>query len=149
MNSTDGCVVSRRSKPPLDVRIVAYYLYLMGFLSLAMAVLLGSGIAKPLGSFAVLAGTVQITSGLIYSVYTLCISSCNLLCAWGLMRRVKFAWWLSLISQIYLSVEWVLTYSKYPCAAHIIGVVNMAIVVWLLFRRGLYIRGASQGQPSN
>ena len=139
MNTADKGTFSPRRKPPLDVRVVAYYLYLLGFLNLALALLLGSGIAKPVGPVSILAGTIQITGGLTLSLYVLCTGVWDLVCAWGLVRRAEFAWWLSLMFQIYWSIEWVVTHAKYPLAAEICIAINTAIVVWLLFRRRLYL----------
>ncbi len=138
-----GAIVYK-SRPPLDVRIVAYYLYFGGFLGLALSLLISVGVAKYAddASRRVLLGTVVLASRSAEAVYLVCISGCNLFCAWGLMRRVKFAWWFTVIFNIYWWVDEALSFprlfAQYPLNMVVTVVFGILLFAWLWYRRELY-----------
>ncbi len=137
---TCGGTIVHRTRPPLDVRVVAYYLYFGGFLALTLSLLLIIGVAKPADneSRRVLLGTMVLDSGSTQAVYTLCIGGCTLFCAWGLMRRVKFAWWFALVYQIYFVIDEIVVFPPYSIYRVISMALVMALIAWLWFRRKLY-----------
>jgi uncharacterized membrane protein YczE len=134
-----GTIV-RKTLPPLDVRIVVYYLYSFGFLEFGLSLLLGIGVAKPVGDapWRVLLTTVVLTSNLAQGVYTFSMSCITLSCAWGLKRRMKFAWWLALIYHVYLAIDGVFVFAKYPVNTAIGVAMTAVVIVWLWLRRELY-----------
>jgi hypothetical protein len=76
--------ISGRSNAPLDVRIVAYLMYLQGFIGL-MASFLVFTASSELPARRVLFGSVIITSNLVYSVYGLALGVSALFVGYGLM----------------------------------------------------------------
>jgi len=136
-----GTIVHRRL-PPLDVRIVAYFLYGMGFLLLALSLLLSIGVARSPESHRVLLGTVAVASGTVEAVYRSCTSVCTLFCAWGLLRHTKFAWWFTVMFHMYLWADAALSspasFSRYPLNMAIGGAISMSLFAWLWYRKELY-----------
>ncbi len=132
--------ISGRSKAPLDVRIVAYLMYLQGFIGL-MASFLAFTASSELPPRRVLFGSVIITSNLVYSVYGLALSVSALFFGYGLMRGIRFGWWLSLGFCVYGLTDTVLVFRlfrEHPIAVPIIVVLDTLEIVWLLFRRKFY-----------
>jgi lysylphosphatidylglycerol synthetase-like protein (DUF2156 family) len=134
-----GAIVYK-SRPPLDVRVVAYFMYLGGFVALAIGLLLSAGVVKPAddASRRVLFGAVVLTSSTAEAIYLFCTSGCILFCAWGLMRRMKHAWRFALIYNAYNATDSMLVFPKYPVNAAIGIVIVATIIAWLWFRRGYY-----------
>ena len=127
-----------KGKKPLDVRIVAYFLYGIGFIRLAISILLASGIAEPAEPYHVLLGSVVISSGPADAVYVFCTGLWRLFCAWGLMRSAKFAWWSTLLFFVYDSTDAAFTFRMHPTNALTWIALDMAIIGWLWFRRRLF-----------
>jgi hypothetical protein len=86
----------------------------------------------------VLFGTVVIVNGLADGIYTLLTGLCWLFCAWGLMRGIKFAWWFAMIFLVYFLTDEVLLLPRYPLPFAIGIAIQILLIVWLWFRRGLY-----------
>jgi lysylphosphatidylglycerol synthetase-like protein (DUF2156 family) len=138
-----GAIVYK-SRPPLDVQIVAYSLYCFGFLLLAAGLLLSSGLGRIVDhvSRRVLLGAVVLDSSLAEAIYTFCMGIGTLFCAWGLMRRVKFAWWFTVIFHLWGWVDTALSFSQlFPQSpSSMVGsiVLGTALFTWLWFRREFY-----------
>jgi predicted anti-sigma-YlaC factor YlaD len=129
-----------KSRPPLDVRIVAYFLYGVGFLQVVFSVLLGAQVGKPVGieTRRVLLGTVVLSSALADAIYMLCLGTCHLFCAWGLMRRAGFSWWFALAFFIYYLIDEAFLFPKHHAVVLIGGAMGIALIAWLWFRRERY-----------
>lgn len=136
-----GTIV-HKSRPPRDVCIVAYLLYGIGFLLLVLSLLLTIGPAKSPESHHVLLGTVAVTSGTVEAIYLSCKSVFTVFCAWGLMRRARFAWWSTVIFHVYLWADAALSspesFSRYPLHMTVGGAVSISLFAWLWYRRELY-----------
>jgi uncharacterized RDD family membrane protein YckC len=131
-----GAIVYK-SRPPLDVRIVAYYLYFIVFCRVALAILFASGVVKPAESHRVLFGTLAASSPLSHAIYWFLIGLCYFFCAWGLMRGIKLAWWFTVLFVLYESTDTAFMFPKYHYAAvDLVG--KMVFIGWLWFRRELY-----------
>ncbi len=127
---------SHEGKVPLDVRIVTYYLYAAGFVFLAVGLLTGIGLAAPEPHRA-LFGSVLIASRLADSVDKFVSGICFVFCAWGLMRRMRLAWWFSLILFVYCLTFVVLLFPEYRVDVRSVAI-GGALIAWLWFRRELY-----------
>ncbi len=136
--------ILHKSLPPMDVQIVACYLYFFGFLELAVGLLWS---ITPAGSADhasrhVLLGTVVLATGSAEGIYMSCMSAGTLFCAWGLIRCIKFAWWFTVIFHIYGWVDTALSFpqsfSRSPVS--IVGsmVLGLLLFTWLWLRRELY-----------
>jgi len=130
--------ISGKSRPPRDVRIVAYLFYIGGFAGVLVSILLCSGLTEPDESHRVLLRAVVLANGLTQGVYTLFMGLCYLFIAWGLMRGVRLGWWFAMIYIVYCSAEGVLQFPGYPVAVTIGIVINISLIAWLWFRRELY-----------
>jgi lysylphosphatidylglycerol synthetase-like protein (DUF2156 family) len=130
--------IVHKTRPPLDVRIVAYLLYSLAFWRVGLAILLASGVAKPAESHRVLFSSLPASSPLSHGVYWFLIGLCYFICAWGLMRRVTLAWWFTVLFSLYESTDTVFMLSKYHHYAVDRLVGTMVFLAWLWFRRGLY-----------
>ncbi len=130
-----GTIVDK-SRLPLDVRIVAYYLYAMGFLFFVLSLLIGTALAESQPR-RMLLGSVVIASRLADSVDNLAGGLGFLFCAWGLMRRIRFAWWFSLIFFVHCSTYVVLVLPQFKVDVASIAI-DAALIAWLWFRRELY-----------
>jgi lysylphosphatidylglycerol synthetase-like protein (DUF2156 family) len=133
----DSGVVSLARKVPLDVRIVAYYLYANALLCFVSIPFVVSGSSEP-QSHRVLLGLVLIASTLADSVYNLTTGICYLLCAWGLMRRAQWAWWFSLIFFVYASTDALLFLPGHRVTVAMSVAIDIALITWLWFRRDLF-----------
>lgn len=134
-----GGTIVYKSRPPLDVRIVAYLVYVCAFLQLGVGLLLATGVAKPVdASWPILCGAIVLTSKGALVACQFSLGVCTLFEAWGLMRRMKFAWWLLLASTIYAMAEAVSHLAKYPVSAGIGIATGLPFFAWLWFRRELY-----------
>jgi len=133
-----GAIVYK-SRPPLDVRIVAYYLYSLVVFRVVLAILLIGGVIESAESHRVLFGTVVLSSSLSDAVHAFLTGLYYLLCAWGLMRRIKWAWWFSLLFiLLFSSPDGAFTFPKHQVNAVICVATDMALITWLWFRRELY-----------
>jgi len=128
---------SRERKTPLDVRIVAYYLYANSLLFLSLSFFIATGVASPQPHRALL-GSVMVTSRLADSIDKLTAGTLFLFCAWGLMRRVGFTWWFSLIVFIYGSTNALLVLPEQQIHVAISIAIDIVLIVWLYLRRDLY-----------
>jgi hypothetical protein len=133
-----------KNRPPLDVRIVAYFSYFWGFFTLVVSLLLGAGLAKPASDapWRVFFGTTVLANGTTQGIYVFCTSCCTLFCAWGLMRRVKLAWWLTVLCSMYYWAEAAVSapglFSQYPVNTAIGAAISISEFAWLWYRRELY-----------
>jgi hypothetical protein len=133
-------------KSPIDVRIVSYFLYAIGFLQMALSMFLITGIGR-LGANQIrraLFGTILLSTELSFAIYMLCTGFLRLLCAWGLIRYRKFAWFLMFIYCIYDIMDMIYLYSTDKLNASFGLIINTAIIIWLLFRRSQYKIGIKQ-----
>ena len=136
----DSGVISHARKVPLDVRIVAYYLYATAVLFLVLGAYAAIGSAEP-HVRPILLGSVIVTSRLTDSVETLASGIGFLFCAWALMRRIRFAWWFSLVFLFYCLTDAALVFSEYPLALGGGSIaIDIVLIAWLFFRRGLYLK---------
>jgi hypothetical protein len=125
-----------KSGRPTDIRIVAYYLYGIGSLFLMVGFLIGTGLAKP-QPHRMLFGSVVVASRLADSVDKVTGGVGFLLCACGLTRRIRFAWWFSLIFSVHCLTYVVLVVPEFQ--VDVPGVaLNAASIAWLWFRRDYY-----------
>ena len=140
LNGEHSKVCSHKTKIPIDVRIVAYFLYAIGFIQLVLSILLITGIGR-LGdnhTRRVLFGIILLSSELDFTIYMLCLSFVHLLCGWGLIRKCKFIWWFTLIFQINYIIDGVFLFEQHKLVALIGLGIDIAIITWLCFRRQLY-----------
>jgi len=146
-NSEQNEASSYRTKMPVDVRIVAYLLYAIGFFQLTVGCFLITGMGRLGTNYTrrVLFGTVLLYTELSHSIYTICLGFVHLLCAWGLIRGRKFSWWLLLIYYIYYIIDDVFLFQQHRPIALIGFGISIAIITWLCFRRQLYKVGLKQG----
>jgi len=135
---TSDRTTSGKARPPLDVRIAAYLLYVGGSLQLALTFLLMTPVALPGAAHRVFLGAVTITTNTAEAVYLLCMAACNLVCAWGLMRYHKWAWWFTVTYSIYYSTDAALILPNHQLSTAITFAINAALIAWLWFRRELY-----------
>ncbi len=136
-----------KTKVPVDVRIVAYFLYAVSFFQLAIGCFLitGMGRLEPNFTRRVLFGTVLLSTELYHSIYTLCMGSVRLLCAWGLIRGRKFVWCLTLIFFVYELIDMLFLFPQDELNGSIGIIISITIIIWLCFRRKLYKVGLKQG----
>jgi hypothetical protein len=128
------------NKSPLDVRIVSYFIFAVSLLMLVCSALLITGIGRlgPRQIQQVFFGTISLSSGLSFAIYMICTGFLKLLCAWGLLRCIKSAWWLMFIYCLYEIVDMIFLYSYDELNASVGLIINIVIIVWLIFRRQLY-----------
>ncbi|OHB63918.1 MAG: hypothetical protein A2Y77_13630 [Planctomycetes bacterium RBG_13_62_9] len=127
---------------PLDVRIVARILYVIGGLAVLRAILLCTGNMKAAEPYRVLFGTVVLADGLMQAVQSLFMGIFYLLCDWGLRRGMRFVWWFLMVYQMVYSVYpliWgVFVFPGHSVAVAITIAVRISFIAWLWFRRELY-----------
>jgi hypothetical protein len=133
----DG-VDSHGTKPPLDVRIVAYFFYIGGFAGVLASVSLCSGLIEPDEPYRAFLGTVVLANGLTQGTYALFTALCFLFIAWGLMRAVRLGWWFTMTYMVYCTTEGLLQLPGYPVLVTISFVINILSIGWLWFRREFY-----------
>jgi len=134
-------------KIPIDIRIVAYFLYVIGFFQLAFSILLITKIGHLGDNYTrrIFFGTILLSTELNFSIYMLCLAFAHLLCAWGLIRINKFFWFFALIYSIYYLIDGAFLFQQHRLTA-LIGIgISIAIISWLCFRRQLYMVGFKQG----
>ncbi len=131
---------SHKTKIPIDVRIVAYFLYAIGFIQLVFSILLITGIGRLGEDYTrrILFGTVLLSTKLNFTIYMLCLCFVHFLCAYKLIRVRKFGWWFTLAYNIYYIIEDMFLFQQHTLNAFISLVISIAIITWLLFRRQLY-----------
>jgi hypothetical protein len=139
LNGEHSKVFSCKTKIPIDVRIVAYFLYAIGFFQLACSCLLITGIAR-LGDITnhLSFGISLPSAELSISILILCLGFIHLLCAWGLIRSRNFSWWLLLIKEMYYIIVGVFLFQVHRLNALIGLGISISIIAWLFFRRHLY-----------
>jgi hypothetical protein len=137
-HEASGGTTSGRSRPPLDVRIVAWFYYAAGAIGALLGILSCSGATEPEEPYRVLFGAVVLADGLTQGVYTLFTALCYWFIAWGLMRGVKSAWWFAMIYFLYCLAEGALPFWGYPAVVATGIVVYISLIGWLWFRQGLY-----------
>ena len=132
-----------KTKIALDVRIVAYFLYGIAFLQLACVVLLVTGVGRLEDGYTrrVFLGTILLSTEMAFVVHLLCMSSVDMLCAWGIIRRLRAGWWFALIYSTYHLVDTASLFPKHRIAALLGIAIVVAIIIWLLLRRRLYVIG--------
>ena len=131
-------VISRMSRPPLDVRIVARLFFTAGILAVLRGVLLCSGRIEPASSYGALLGTAVLASGLSQGVHSFIVGFYCLLCDWDLRRAVKFVWWLLMIFSAYHLIDRLVVFPIYSIAVMVVIAGYISVIVWLWFRRELY-----------
>jgi len=90
-----------KGKAPLDLRIIPYYFYFIGFCRIGFALVLLSGLARPAEPHRVLFGALALSSSLSDGIFMFLAGLSYLLCGWGLIRRVKWSWWFTVILLFY------------------------------------------------
>jgi hypothetical protein len=138
---------SCRRRPALDVRVVAYFLYVSGSIQLVLTLLLATPMALPAEAHPVFFGVLVIDSNAAEAVYQLCMAVCNLACAWGLMRCLKWAWWFTLAYSVYYSIDAALILPDHQISTAITFAINAALIAWLWFRRQAYRNPGIPGTP--
>jgi len=131
---------SCRAKVPVDIRILAYFLYAVGFFQLACSVSLITGVGRLGGNEMrrVFFGIVLLSTELDFAIYMFCMGFAHLLCAWELIRINKFGWWFTMIFSLYELIDAVFLFPKHKLVASIGIVIGIVIITWLWFRRQFY-----------
>jgi len=139
-----------KQKTPIDLRIVVYITYAIGLFSLVSGFLLLTPFAR-LGEngFTILFGTVRLYNKFFCAMYLSVIGFLHLLCAHGLMKRLKLAWWILLIINLYGLLNYPFSYSEYSknqintfvlIWIFIWIFINITIIIWLFLRRKLFVK---------
>jgi lysylphosphatidylglycerol synthetase-like protein (DUF2156 family) len=131
-----------KQKTPIDLRIVVYITYTLGFYLLVVNALLLTPVAR-LGEngWTILFGTVTLSTKLYCAIYGSIFGFLHLICARGLMKRLKLAWWAILIIKIYELPNTSFSYPKTQIVFALIWTfINVTIIIWLLLRRKLFIK---------
>jgi hypothetical protein len=149
-NEVHGGAISPRSRAPFDVRVVAYLFYSIAFVRIPLGILMAGGMVVPVGEpRPILLGFLVIASGVGEGVYSFLTGLCWLVCAWGLMRGMKFAWWFAMALSAYYLTDEVLQLHRYPWRYAIGVAVEILLIAWLWFRREFYgIRPTEHGITS-
>lgn len=137
---------SSMHKIPIDIRIVAYFLYIIGFFQLAFSILLFTKIGHLGDNYTrrIFFGTILLSTELNFSIYMLFMAFTHLLCACGLIRINKFFWFFALVYSIYYLIDGAFLFQQHRLTA-LIGIgISIAIISWLYFRRKLYMVGSKQ-----
>lgn len=128
-------------KTPLDLRIIVYILYVIGFFQLAVSGLLITPFAR-LGESErhILFGAITLSTKFPWIIYMSIFGISRLLCAQGLMRRLKLAWWATLIINLYELSDMFFSFPKNKLNALVfVGTfINLSIIVWLFLRMKLF-----------
>jgi lysylphosphatidylglycerol synthetase-like protein (DUF2156 family) len=138
-----GAIVYK-SRPPLDVQVVAYFLYFLGFLELAVSPFWSVPLARHAHHAPrhVLFGILTLAGGPTEAIYAFCMGAGTVFCAWGLMRRISFAWWFTVVFHIYGWVDTALSFSQWfsrsPSGMVLSIALGIAMFTWLWFRREFY-----------
>ncbi len=129
-------------KMPLDVRIVAWLCFIGGFMGLGVVLLLATGSMHFAADYTrpIVFGAFSIASDLSSGIHALVTGIASLVCGYGIMKGLKFGWWLTLIysiNNIGDSVLLLLSYEHDNPA--IIGMcISLALIIWLVYRRRLF-----------
>lgn len=125
---------------PLDVRIIAWIIVASAIISIFSIVLLLCGLIRfPSGySRPILFGLISLDSNLSLGIYSSVTAALDLICAYGLIRGQAYAWWLILILYLCGLADTLLIYFEAPITATLSLCMTVAIIVWLVYRRGLY-----------
>jgi len=131
---------SYKTKIPIDVRIVAYFFYAVGFTQSAFGILLITGIGRLGENYTrqVFFGAVLLSTKLNFTIYMLCLGFAHFLCAWELIRRRKFGWWFTMVYHMYYIIEDIFLFQQHRLNVFIGFIISIAIITWLCFRRQLY-----------
>jgi hypothetical protein len=127
-----------KSRPPLDVRIVPGFCFLVALGQVPLGILFLSGVTKLAGTYRVLFGAVVVASEKAAGVYALFVGICWLFCAWGLHRRMKFSWWFATIFSAYYLTDEALQFARSPRDFVIGAIIQISLIAWLWFRREFY-----------
>jgi uncharacterized membrane protein len=128
-----------KTKFPTDLRIVVYLLYAVGFIQLLIGVLLTIGVGSTEGyTQRVLCGTVLLSTDTAWATYMFCAGLAHVLCAWGLIRKEKLAWWCALLLSICYLIDHMLLFPKQGLVALICVIIDLGIITCLWFRRNVY-----------
>jgi hypothetical protein len=141
---------------PIDIRIVSWYFYICAVVLGLMAGLYVTAAGQPVGPepTRVLFGTFVLSSNVSLGVHSFLLAGASLLCAWGIGRRQRFAWWFALIFFTYLALEAAsrLMGQSYRFHAFASVCIGMVLLVWLYLRRRLFgvsARGETHQHVSN
>lgn len=125
---------------PLDVRIIACLFVASAIIIFFMVALSFFGVLhfNPDYSRPVLFGLVSLDSDFTSATYYSLFAVLDLICAYGLIRGRAYAWWLMLILCLWGLADTLLIYFEAPITATLSLCMSVAIIVWLVYRRGLY-----------
>lgn len=127
-------------KMPLDTRIIGWLVFIDALVHLFFALLLlsGFGYFPSPGSRAALFGTVFLVSEIPSGVYSFCLGIVGALAAYGIIKRLTFGWWLTLIYLINNIFDLLPKFSVHWVSISIWICISLGIVAWLICRRRLY-----------
>ena len=125
-----------KTKSPMDLRIIVYLLYAVGFVQLLFGVLLVTGVGRTEGyTRRVLCGAVLLSTDTAWATYMFCAGLAQVLCAWGLSRKEKLAWWCALLLSICYLVDGMFLFPQQGLVALIWVIIELGIIMCLWFRR--------------
>lgn len=135
------------SKVPLDLRVVMAIGIFSCIVDLGSAILLMVGIFHVPASAPrpALFGMFVIASDLSAVIYAFVNGLASAGVVLGLWRRAPWGWWYVLVYMVYGVGATAFVARLNPVSATITIVLDISIIVWLLYRRELFVR--TRGQP--
>ena len=137
--------LSQRSKILADVGIFACVIAVIGFFELGCSILLFLPISR-LGENEtrnVLFGVILLNTKISFAIYLFCMALVRLLCAWGLIKYIKFFWYLTLAHFLYDITDSFLLFRQDKFNAVIGIVISIIVITWLYLRRQVYFKETS------
>jgi len=132
----------RERKIPIDLCILGCLVLIDGFFHMCFALILLSGMGYfPFsGNRPALFGTLNLTGEVLCGVYSLILGIIALISAIGVLKRIKYCWWLLLIYLTNNILDLIQQYSEHRVSVTIWICLNIFVIIWLIYRRNLYFK---------